>query len=301
MIKNQITLKQLEALAFVAQTGTFRKAAAALGTTQPNISVRIASLEETLGTVLMHRDAGSVRMTEKGQEILAEARRVLRATETLLETAKRQDLIQERLRLGVTELIAATWLHRFMREFREMYPKVRFELTIDLSHEIENLLSAGQLDVAILTEPFRTKSTGAVPLGSYKYGWVTTPDIAAQLGAKPDMAAIHRQGILSHGKDTLASISLRKHLESQGLHATYVIHSSSLSSALNMAVDGMGIALLPRRMFKPALEQGQLTEIECGWTPPPLTFFSRFDKRSAPLFVEKAAALSAQIAVEDRQ
>ncbi len=98
-------------------------------------------------------------MTEKGEEVLSDARRVLRATEALLQTVDRHDLIEERLRLGVTELIAATWLHGFMREFRTIYPKVRFEMTIDLSREIENLLSAGQLDLAILTEPFRTKST----------------------------------------------------------------------------------------------------------------------------------------------
>lgn len=301
MIKNQITLKQLEAFAFVADTGTFRKAAAALGTTQPNISVRIASLEETLGVVLMHRDAGSVRLTEKGQEILADARRVLRTTEELLETAGRRDLIEERLRLGVTELIAATWLHRFMRAFREMYPKVRFELTIDLSQEIENQLSAGQLDLAILTEPFRTKSTGVIPLGSYAYGWVTTPQVADQLGQRPDMATVHAQGILSHGKHTLASISLRKHLEAQRLHPAYVIHSSSISSALNMAIDGMGVALLPRALFEPVVASGGLSEVVCDWNAPPLNFFSRFDKRSAPLFVERAANLTADIAADHKE
>ena len=65
MIRNQITLKQIEALVYVADLGTFRKAAAALGTTQPNISVRIAAMEDTLNIVLMHRDAGAVRLTEK--------------------------------------------------------------------------------------------------------------------------------------------------------------------------------------------------------------------------------------------
>ncbi|WP_298257947.1 LysR family transcriptional regulator [uncultured Litoreibacter sp.] len=296
MIKNQINLKQLEALVFVADTGTFRKAATALGTTQPNISVRIASLEETLGVVLMHRDAGSVRITERGQEILTDARRVLRTAEELLETAGRQDLIEERLRLGVTELVASTWLHQFMREFRVLYPAIRFELTIDLSKEVENLMSAGELDLAILTEPFRTKSTGSIPVGRYRYGWVTTPEISAQLGPRPNINAVHAKGILSHGKHTLASVNLRAHLEAQGLQASQVIHSSSISAALNMAIDGMGVALLPRQMFKAATRKGDLQEIDCGWEPEPLSFFSRYNKRSAPHFVERAAELSAKVA-----
>lgn len=301
MIKNHITLKHLEALAYVADTGTFRKAAAALGTTQPNISVRIATLEDILGVLLMHRDAGSVRLTEKGQDVLAAARQVLRATEELLETANRRDLIEERLRLGVTELVAATWLHRFMRAFQVIYPSVRFELTVDLSYEIENLLSAGQLDLAILNKPFRTKSSGILPLGSTPYGWVSTPQIAENLGLRPDLATVYAQGILSHGRHTLASTSLRAYLESQGLRPAQVIHSSSITSALHMAIDGMGVALLPCRMFKAALASESLVEIDCDWKPEPLTFFSRFDSRRAPLFVQKAAELSVQIAADDME
>ena len=96
MIKSQITLKQLEAFCFVVDTGTFRAAAVALATTQPNISSRISTLETTLDMTLFHRDAGSVRLTEKGQDLLAHAREVLRASEALLESAGRQELIEER-------------------------------------------------------------------------------------------------------------------------------------------------------------------------------------------------------------
>ena len=77
MIKSQITLKQLEAFVQVVDTGSFRKAAAALGTTQPNVSARIAALEKTLDVVLMHRDAGSVRLTPDGDTLVAAAREVL--------------------------------------------------------------------------------------------------------------------------------------------------------------------------------------------------------------------------------
>ena len=87
MIRSQITLKQLEAFAFVVDTGTFRAAASALGTTQPNISSRITALETALDVALLYRDAGSVRLTERGQELLSLTRDILRAGEALLEAA----------------------------------------------------------------------------------------------------------------------------------------------------------------------------------------------------------------------
>ncbi len=296
MIRNRITLKQLEALVYVADTGTFRKAATALGTTQPNISVRIATMEATLGSVLMHRDAGSVRLTDKGAEVLAAAREVLRASEALLEVADRRDLVEERLRLGVTELIASTWLHQYLRQLREQYPALRVELTVDLSVEIENQYAAGQLDLAMLTEPFRTMPTGIVPLGRCRYGWVAVPEIAKTLGDGPTLADLHALGILTHNKQTLASTGLRAHLATLGLAEAQVVHSSSLTSCLHMALDGMGIALLPRPLFKGAAAEGRLIEVECGWEPEQLCFFARYDATRAPLFVAQAAELSAKIA-----
>ena len=52
-----LTLKQLQAFVRVADLGSFRKAAERLNTTQPNISSRIAALEDTLDTKLLYRDA----------------------------------------------------------------------------------------------------------------------------------------------------------------------------------------------------------------------------------------------------
>ncbi len=301
MIKSRTTLKQLEALAFVADTGTFRKAAAALGTTQPNVSVRISALEDTLGVVLMHRDAGSVRFTETGLEVLAAAREVLRAAEAVLETADRRDLIEEKLRLGVGELIACTWLHDFLRAFRERYPAIRVELTVDLSSELERMLGEGQLDLAMLNGPFKSEDGTLIPLDEYRYGWIATPEIASALGPRPDFEALLGAGLLSHGKNTGASLALKGHLTASGLDPAQVAQSSSLASTLQMAADGMGVALLPRQLFREAVAEGRLVEIDPGWTPEPLRFFARYDAGQAPLFLAKAAELAVENARTHRR
>ena len=87
----KLSLKQLEAFVWVADLGSFRKAADRLNTTQPNISSRIATLETLLGQTTMERDAGSVRLTSKGTQLLIHARKVLRAVDDLAvhpETAR---------------------------------------------------------------------------------------------------------------------------------------------------------------------------------------------------------------------
>jgi len=104
MIRSQITLKQLEAFAFVVDTGTFRAAASALGTTQPNISSRITALETALDVALLYRDAGSVRLTERGQELLSLTRDILRAGEALLEAADAKGRLIWHYKMGLLSI-----------------------------------------------------------------------------------------------------------------------------------------------------------------------------------------------------
>lgn len=294
MIKSQVTFKQLEAFACVVDTGTFRKAASVLGTTQPNISTRMAALEATLGTVLMHRDAGSVRLTDKGETLLAAARKVLLAGEDFLEIAGRRDLVEDRLRLGVTELVACTWLHDFLRAFKAEYPGVRVELDVNLSVEIEKDLIAGQLDLALQTGPFKRKMTGSLPLGSYPYIWVAAPSL--DLPSTPTFTALFDGPVISHGRETRASQALAAQARGEGLAINQIVHSSSLTSCVAMAVDGMGPALLPRQMVEDDLALGRLQAFDCGWLPDTLEVFARFDPTRAPRFVQHAAGLAVRIA-----
>jgi len=301
MIKSKITLKQLEAFVLVVDTGTFRKAALALGTTQPNVSARISALEKSLDVILMHRDAGSVRVTEIGVTIAAAARQVILAGEVLLEAAKRQDLIDERLRLGVTELIVCTWVHDFLRAFKKIYPSVTVELQVDMSREIDHGLVAGQLDLAIQTAPFSAELGGALAVGSYRYAWVATPQMVQHIGASPAMATLFDHAILTHARHTIASRELAKFAKSEGFPTSRIVHSNSLVSCLPMAVDGMGIALLPRQIVREQVALGRLVELRCDWLPGDLDVFARYDDRRVPHFVKHAATLARKVAAAARR
>ncbi|WP_299899377.1 LysR family transcriptional regulator [uncultured Ruegeria sp.] len=292
MIKSRITIKQLEAFVLVVDTGTFRKAAAALGTTQPNVSARISALEKSLGVVLMHRDAGSVRLTKTGETLVEAARQVILAGEAFLEQANRRDLIRERMRLGVTELIACTWLHDFLRAFRASYASVSVELEVDLSREIDRGLVSGQLDLALQTAPFSSELRGTIPLGSYSYVWVATPEMAQGIGGNIGLADLFAHPVLTHARHTVAVRELAEIADNNGLSRDRVVHSSSLASCLPMAVDGMGIALLPRAIVQEAVAEGRLVELNCDWTPSPLQVFARYDDRRVPRFVRYAAELA---------
>ena len=297
MIKSQITLKQLEALVAVVDLGSFRKAAAVLGTTQPNISNRISTLEKGLGLILMHRDSGSVRLSDKGKVLVTAARKVLWDAEAFIETAERQDLVADRLRLGVTELVACTWLHPFLRRFKAVYPAVSVELEVGLSAEIDKRLATGQIDLALQTGPFDHETSGSLPLGTYPYVWVATPEVVARIGAKIPLAALLKTPVLIHAKHSLAARDLAKFAEGKKLTMDRIVYSNSLAACVQMAIDGMGVSLLPAALVRDPVGTGALAEVNVDWHPRPLEFFARFDRARAPRFVEMAAQFAVETAL----
>src|SRR5262245_21403930 len=118
----RFTLKHIEAFVSVAELGTFRSAAERLMTTQPNISSRIAQLEEQLGVTLMERDAGSVRLTITGKALLGPAKAILAAVDGFVAATGDETKFEGVLRLGVSELVAHTFLRPFLLEMKGRFP-----------------------------------------------------------------------------------------------------------------------------------------------------------------------------------
>ncbi|MBU2981149.1 LysR family transcriptional regulator [Lentibacter algarum] len=292
MIKSQITLKQLEAFAFVVDSGTFRAAASALGTTQPNISARITALEAALNVTLLIRDAGSVRLTADGEKLLQKAREVLWAGEALIEEAGRQELIEETLRLGVTELVACTWLQSFLRLMKDAYPKLRIQLEVDLSTAIDARLMEGQLDLALQTGPFKSKAFASEPLGQEPYCWVGHPHIVHEISAKPSLSELFDLTVLTHAKHTQACAALHEIATVQGLRRERIVHCSALSACVPMVLESLGVALLPERLVQGEILAGELHKIDADWLPDPLSFFARYAPARSALYVEKASRIA---------
>ena len=300
MIGNVFNLKQLEALVWVADLGTFRKAAAHLNTTQPNISSRIAGLETSLGVVLMERDAGSVRMTARGAEILLEARKVLRQAEGLLAVAERPDLIEDRLRLGVTELVASTWVHTYLRRLKDVYPSVSVELTVNLSRDLDRALAARTLDLTIQTAPFASKASGMIELGKFEYVWVGTADILSGLTGRVRVADLIPRSILTHARNTQAYGELVEYAEARNLPTTRFVPSNSMTSCVQMAINGLGVALLPRSLVQADLDAGRLQEVSVDWAPAPLRFAARYQAERVAGYVSHSAQLAAEVLADTK-
>ena len=204
------------------------------------------------------------------------------------------------MRLGVTELIACTWLHEFLRAFKQSYPAVNVELQVDLSREIDRSLARGLLDLAIQTAPFSTEVGGEIGLGRYAYVWVAAPELAQRFGQASKLQDMFGHSILTHARHSKASRELAHFAEANNLSKDQIVHSNSLASCVPMAVDGMGIALLPLQIVRTEISMGRLIELSADWHPSELEVFARFDDKRVPRFVRHAALIASQTSAQSK-
>ncbi len=290
----RITIKQLEAFVNVADMGAFNRAAERLGTTQPNISSRIASLESLLGVTLMQRDAGSVRLTLNGRELLKHARKVLSSVDDFQMAAGNTTLIDGVLRLGVTEMVAHTWLRDFLKAMRVALPNVAIELSVDLSANIEKDLLQRSIDLAFHNAPFRQDIDGSVDLGQWPLIWVAAPEVLNLTTNLSSVGSLHNQKIITHSRGTSLHDEVIRHFSAAGHPAQGITSSTHLGACLHMAKEGFGITIVPETMASGALKRGTLTRVPYEWLPKPLHFKARFEAERSMGFVREAAQIAAQ-------
>src|SRR5437660_5536059 len=84
------SIRQLESLVAVADHLSFRRAAAAIGISQPALSAQVAAAEQLLGVQVFERDRRSVLVTPAGEDVVARARMALDAVDTVGDAARRR-------------------------------------------------------------------------------------------------------------------------------------------------------------------------------------------------------------------
>lgn len=147
-------LQQLRFLATVAQSDlNITTAASKLYTTQPAVSKQLRQLEDELGFKIFVRHGRALsKVTPPGERVIDCAVRVLREIQNIkgISTDFKDDSAGT-LSIGTTHTQARYVLPPVIKEFRERYPKVQFNLLQGTSEQIAEMARIGRIDLAIAT------------------------------------------------------------------------------------------------------------------------------------------------------
>lgn len=243
---NRPSVRQLECVVGVADQGSFRRAAVAVGISQPALSAQIQAIEALLGVQLFERDRRSVLVTPAGEDVIARARLALEAVDGVRDAARERSApLVGPLRLGVIPTIAPYWLPALLPEVRRRFPRLALVLREDQTHRLLAQLGEGKLDVAFVALPIPGDFTTAViAIEQFVLAAPRGAAIAKRSG-KLTEADLDEQTVLlledGHclRDQALAVCTRAGAIEAVGLRAT------SLPTLEQMVAGGLGVTLLP--------------------------------------------------------
>ncbi len=285
------TLKQLEAFVAIAEMGSFDRAAEHLDIAQSAVSRHIKEFEGNFGYPLFDRSGRTARLTLEGAEVLTRARDVLRKRDLLMEQFVRKDALVRKLRLGVTELTAVTWLPRFVDAIRSRYPLVRIELEVEHSVPLHDRLRTGQLDLIVVPNAFELTGLLRTRLADVRNGWFCSPSLAVPTG-KIKIAELGNYPLLMQGPQSGAGVLMRSWFAKNGLTPGNALLSNSISALGGIAISGLGVVYMPVAVSRGLVEKGLLREIHASPALPPIRYVALIRADSATPFHRAIATLA---------
>ncbi len=253
---------ELRVLEAVARNGSMNRAAAELHMVQSNVTARVRSLEQQVGTALFRRTSRGVVLTAAGERLLPYAERLGALLREARQVARDDGTPRGMLRIGALETTAALRLPPILAAYAQAYPEVGLVVTTGTSaglvadvmkHRLDAALVAGPVDDAVLSEE---------PIFREELMLISAPSLYG-------LDQLHQPRIIvfRHG------CSYRQRLEGllaqRGIQASQTLEFGSLEAILGSVAAGVGVTLLPRAVVASACREGRVKahELPAAFTP----------------------------------
>jgi len=282
-----INFKQLEALYWLRELGSFQRVADRLHVTQPAVSARVATLEEAVGARLVDRGPAGVTLTRLGLEAADHAERLIVGRDAMLEAVRRDR--QTVLRIAAVGPVMHTWGAHLKRMIRDEEPSLAVEFSIGSNVQIERDIRAGAVDLAFLALLPGSVMPAARLSMDYAIAWIASPEVAAavpQPADTDDLAACERvlypptSPLYSPVPDLLSRTGSPRHF------------ANSLSSILDLLRLGFGISAIPAAVARTDIAAGRLQRIQTCAPIPPLSVYCAHVVRQRERQADKVLALA---------
>jgi LysR family hydrogen peroxide-inducible transcriptional activator len=248
-----MTLTELKYIVAVARERHFGRAAEACHVSQPTLSVAVKKLEEELDVKIFERGVSEVSTTPLGAQIVRQAQQVIEQAAAIREIAKTgKDPVSGPLRLGVIYTVGPYLLPDLVRQAIERVPQMPLMLQENFTVRLLEMLRTGELDCAILAEPFPDTGLAVAPL--YDEPFLAAVPRKHPIAARPSISAeeLKNETMLLLGtghcfRDHVLEVCpeyARFSSGAEGIRKSF--EGSSLETIKYMVASGMGITVVPR-------------------------------------------------------
>lgn len=254
---SRVTLDQLQMLIAVADTGNFSAAARKVNRVQSAVSQSIQSLEDALELKLFDRSSKLPRLTEAGEAIVQDARRIINSTDALRARAKNMASVAEpEISLSIEQVFPSAVLIESLRAFRERFPLVSVNLFAEGLGAPEQSLFEGNARLAI----YSTALDGMPGFQMEFLGDVRISLVASSSHPLAKVEGLIPQSVLEeHIQLTMVDRTKRYRGVVMGTRTWSFIDQFS---RLDFVRNGFGWCAMPTHLAQSYLDSGELVELK---------------------------------------
>ncbi|MFN3910546.1 hydrogen peroxide-inducible genes activator [Hyphomonas sp.] len=262
------TLRQLQFLVALGETGSFSRAAEACHVTQPTLSAGIKELEDLLGVSLAERESRGATLTHAGEIAAARASALLGDAHALVQSVTTAGAVfSGPFHLGAIPTIAPFVLPQTVSLLTKRYPDLKLYLTEDRTNRLVDQLKARTLDAAFIALPWDAPGIETMALFDDEF-LLAAPSghpLARKNGLSPEDLEDEDLLLLEDGH------CLREHALSlcrlKAGAGREQVAATSLGTLVNMVAGGLGVSLIPRLAADNGLALGPDVAIRSFVTP----------------------------------
>ena len=248
-----MTLTELRYVVAVARERHFGRAAEACFVSQPTLSVAVKKLEEELDVKLFERGGNEISVTPLGEAIVRQAQTVIEQAAAIREIAKSgKDPLSGPLKLGIIHTIGPYLLPDLVRQAIERTPQMPLMLQENFTVRLLEMLRTGEIDCAIMAEPFPEQGLAVAPL--YDEPFMVAVPKAHPLARRKRVSSeeLKRETMLLLGtghclRDQVLEVCpefARFSTDADGIRKSF--EGSSLETIKHMVASGMGVTVVPQ-------------------------------------------------------
>lgn len=257
--------RQIAAFAAVARRQSFTLAAKDLFLTQSAVSHALKALEDDVGVQLIDRSARQPQLTPAGEKFLRRSEAILREMDAARsELDEGSEWGQSRLRIGASTTTCQYILPTVLREFRESFPKCEIVVQPgDQSRQVE-MLSSGQVDLALLLAPGGGRDCEFVPLFEDELCFLVHPRHPWVAAGAIDRESLGRETFVLYNRTSHTFRLVSEYFQRERVALASVIELGSMEAIKELVKIGLGVAVLAPWIAQTELASGALVALPLG-------------------------------------
>ena len=214
----------------------------------------------------MRRQGKKVSLTEAGERLLRFARPFLQEMSVVREELSGFEKFGAgRIRLGASQQACRFFLPPLIKEFKKGVPQCRFEVYGEDTPKCLNMLSLGELDLAISLEPIKNLEIEFVPCFTDELRLITTPDHEWAKSESVDWTKVAGENFILDNRASYSFRMINEYLEQNGLKLTSFMEISSSDASKELIKLGLGVGVMADWLVANEVASGELVSLPLGF------------------------------------